>query len=58
MKFVRIANFLGVVADTEWAAIKVAETLVTTWSDVSNLPDDAPNIALVEVVLPRRATPI
>ncbi|HME27657.1 MAG TPA: hypothetical protein VKI44_41105 [Acetobacteraceae bacterium] len=38
---VRIGNFLGVVADTEWAAIKAAQTLAATWSDVSNLPDEA-----------------
>jgi nicotinate dehydrogenase subunit B len=41
VKVVRIANFLGVVADTEWAAIKAAQTLTATWSDVSNLPDEA-----------------
>jgi len=40
-RVVRIANFLGVVADTEWAAIKAAEALVTTWSDVGTLPDEA-----------------
>jgi nicotinate dehydrogenase subunit B len=52
VKVVRIGNFLGVVADTEWAAITAAQTLVATWSDVSNLPDEA---HLFDYV---RATPV
>jgi nicotinate dehydrogenase subunit B len=52
VKVVRIGNFLGVVADTEWAAIKAAQTLAATWSDVSNLPDEA---HLFDYV---RATPV
>jgi nicotinate dehydrogenase subunit B len=52
VKVVRIANFLGVVADTEWAAIKAAQTLAATWSDVGNLPDEA---QLFDYV---RATPV
>jgi nicotinate dehydrogenase subunit B len=52
VKIVRIANFLGVVADTEWAAIEAAQTLVARWSEVSNLPDEA---HLFDYV---RATPV
>ena len=52
VKVVRIANFLGVAADTEWAAIKAAQTLAATWSDVSNLPDEANLFDFV------RATPV
>ncbi|HYZ31996.1 MAG TPA: molybdopterin cofactor-binding domain-containing protein [Crenalkalicoccus sp.] len=41
VRVVRIGNFLGVVADTEWDAIKAAQALKADWSDVSNLPDEA-----------------
>ena len=32
-------NFVGVVADTEWHAIKAARALVVTWSGGATLPD-------------------
>ncbi len=41
VQIVRVENFLGVVADTEWDAIKAAQALKANWSDVSNLPDEA-----------------
>ena len=52
VQVVRINNFLGVVARTEWAAIRAAQTLAVTWSDAAILPDQA---KLWEVV---RATPV
>jgi nicotinate dehydrogenase subunit B len=52
VQVVRINNFLGVVARTEWAAIRAAQTLAVTWSDAAMLPDQA---KLWEVV---RATPV
>ena len=39
VKVVRIGNFLAVVAETEWAAIKAAEGLKATWSPWEGLPD-------------------
>jgi nicotinate dehydrogenase subunit B len=41
VQVVRVGNFLGVVATTEWAAIRAAQTLTAQWSDVANLPDQA-----------------
>ncbi|MGH7049471.1 MAG: molybdopterin cofactor-binding domain-containing protein [Acetobacteraceae bacterium] len=41
IKIVRERNFLGVVAETEWAAIKGAEQLKATWSDWEGLPDES-----------------
>jgi CO/xanthine dehydrogenase Mo-binding subunit len=35
---VRRGNFLGVVADSEWAAIRAARALKTTWTEPANLP--------------------
>ena len=52
VQVVRINNFLGVVARTEWAAIRAAQTLAVTWSDAATLPDQA---KLWDVV---RATPV
>lgn len=39
VKVVRIGNFLGVVAETEWAAIKAARQLKATWSVWEGLPE-------------------
>jgi nicotinate dehydrogenase subunit B len=38
VKVVRQGNFLGVVAQTEWAAIKGSRRLAATWSDWYGLP--------------------
>jgi CO/xanthine dehydrogenase Mo-binding subunit len=51
-KVVRIGNFLGVVAETEWGAMQAAEKLQATWSQWEGLPEQE---KLWEVV---RATPI
>jgi nicotinate dehydrogenase subunit B len=39
VKVVREGSFLGVVAESEWGAIKAAEKLKATWSDWAGLPD-------------------
>jgi len=39
VKVVRINNFLGVVAKSEWSAIKAAQLLAVTWSKWEGLPD-------------------
>jgi nicotinate dehydrogenase subunit B len=39
VRVVRMGNFLGVVASTEWAAIKAARTLRATWSPWQGLPE-------------------
>ena len=39
VKIVREGNFLGVVAETEWGAIKAAQTLRATWSQWDGLPE-------------------
>ncbi|HWP34115.1 MAG TPA: molybdopterin cofactor-binding domain-containing protein [Thermodesulfobacteriota bacterium] len=39
VQVVRIGSFLGVVAETEWAAIKAARALKATWSHWEGLPD-------------------
>jgi len=41
IKVVRDGNFLGVVARTEWSAIKAAETLKATWSASQTLPEQS-----------------
>ena len=41
VKVVRVGNFLGVVAETEWSAIKAAQQLTVTWSKWEGLPDQA-----------------
>jgi nicotinate dehydrogenase subunit B len=41
VKVVRDGNFLGVVAQSEWGAIKAAEKLKATWSKSETLPDPA-----------------
>jgi len=38
VKIVRLESFLGVVAKTEWAAIKAMRQLAVVWSDWSELP--------------------
>jgi nicotinate dehydrogenase subunit B len=41
LKVVREGNFLGVVATSEWAAIKAAKTLEASWSKWEGLPEQA-----------------
>ena len=38
-RVVRVGNFLAVVADTEWGAIKAAERVKATWSSWAGLPE-------------------
>lgn len=52
VQIVRDRNFLGVVAPTEWGAIKASRLLKATWSEWNGLPDES---RLWEYV---RATPI
>ena len=40
VKVVRDGNFLGVVTQTEWAAVRAARELKTTWSKSETLPDE------------------
>ncbi len=41
VQVVREGNFLGVVATNEWAAIRAAKALETSWSKWEGLPDEA-----------------
>jgi nicotinate dehydrogenase subunit B len=41
VKVVRIGNFLGVVAESEWSAIRAARQLSVAWSKWEGLPDEA-----------------
>jgi CO/xanthine dehydrogenase Mo-binding subunit len=41
VKIVRQGNFLGIVAENEWAAIKAAQQLKATWSAWEGLPEQA-----------------
>jgi CO/xanthine dehydrogenase Mo-binding subunit len=41
VRIVREGNFLGVVADNEWAAIKASQQIKATWSAWEGLPDQA-----------------
>jgi nicotinate dehydrogenase subunit B len=41
VKVVRINNFLGVVAKSEWSAIKAAQQLAVTWSKWEGLPEQS-----------------
>ena len=41
VKIVRQGNFLGVVAESEWGAVKGARKLKTSWSKSQTLPDAA-----------------
>jgi CO/xanthine dehydrogenase Mo-binding subunit len=38
-RVVRVGNFLAVVADTEWGAVKAAERIKATWSSWAGLPE-------------------
>jgi nicotinate dehydrogenase subunit B len=40
-RIVRKGDFVGVVAETEWDAVKAAEALKVTWQDGSELPGNA-----------------
>jgi nicotinate dehydrogenase subunit B len=39
VKLVRDGNFIGVVTETEWAAVRAARELKTAWSDSKTLPE-------------------
>lgn len=52
VRVVREGNYVGVVAETEWAAIKAARALAVRWSSWAGLPDQA---RIFEHV---RATPV
>ncbi|MGP0092640.1 MAG: molybdopterin cofactor-binding domain-containing protein [Xanthobacteraceae bacterium] len=41
VKVVREGNFLGIVAESEWAAIKAAKLIKATWSKWEGLPEQA-----------------
>jgi CO/xanthine dehydrogenase Mo-binding subunit len=41
VKLVRINNFLGIVARSEWSAIKAAQQLKVTWSTWQGLPEQS-----------------
>jgi nicotinate dehydrogenase subunit B len=41
VKVVRINNFLGIVARSEWSAIKAAQQLKVTWSSWNGLPEQS-----------------
>jgi CO/xanthine dehydrogenase Mo-binding subunit len=41
VKVVRIHNFLGVVANSEWGAIRGAQQLAVTWSKQESLPEES-----------------
>jgi nicotinate dehydrogenase subunit B len=41
VRIVREGNFLGVVAENEWTAIKASQQIKTTWSAWEGLPDQA-----------------
>ena len=41
VRVVRVGNFLGVVAESEWAAVRAAQQLKVTWSPWAELPDMA-----------------
>jgi nicotinate dehydrogenase subunit B len=41
VRVVRVNDFLGVVAKTEWAAVRAAQALEAKWSDWSGLPEMA-----------------
>ena len=41
VKVVRQGNFLGVVAESEWGAIRAAQKLKASWSDWEGLPDQS-----------------
>jgi CO/xanthine dehydrogenase Mo-binding subunit len=41
VRIVRKGNFLAVVAETEWTAVRAARELVATWTTMESLPDQA-----------------
>jgi nicotinate dehydrogenase subunit B len=41
VKVVRVGNFVGVLAESEWGAIKAAQQLKTEWSKWEGLPEQA-----------------
>jgi CO/xanthine dehydrogenase Mo-binding subunit len=41
VKVVREGNFLGIVAQTEWAAVRAAQTITTAWSAPEALPEQS-----------------
>jgi nicotinate dehydrogenase subunit B len=41
VKVIRINNFLGVVAESEWSAIKAAQQLMVSWSKWEGLPEQS-----------------
>jgi CO/xanthine dehydrogenase Mo-binding subunit len=41
VKVVRQGNFIGIVAQSEWAAIKAAQAIKATWSQSETLPEQA-----------------
>ncbi len=41
VKVVRIGNFLGVVAESEWSAVRAARQLSVAWSKWEGLPEEA-----------------
>jgi nicotinate dehydrogenase subunit B len=41
VKLVREGNFLGVVAESEWSAVRAARDLKATWSEWNGLPEQA-----------------
>jgi nicotinate dehydrogenase subunit B len=41
VKVVRIGNFLGIVAESEWSAVRAAQQLSVAWSNWEGLPDEA-----------------
>jgi nicotinate dehydrogenase subunit B len=40
-RVVRVANFVGVIAETEWGAIQASRRLKVTWSSWEGLPDQS-----------------
>lgn len=59
VKVIRVGNFLGVVAKSEWAAIRAAATLEAKWSDWAGLPghEDLPRFVRTGAI-ERDETPV
>jgi nicotinate dehydrogenase subunit B len=47
VQVVRIADFLGVVAEDEWTAVRAARALKAEWSEGTGLPDQADLVAFL-----------
>ena len=59
VRVVRIENFLGVVAEDEWAAVRAARELKTTWSDgLSSFRTEGLNRAMAAAPAVREQTEI